>query len=67
MEKHVVSINNLIEWTLTKKVEFASNHGRGNNKKLYVTLSGGYEVWNQGERILETMSPTAAINKYNEL
>lgn len=65
MEKHTVDLNALISWQSEEKVLFASSTKE--NKKLYLTLRGSYEVWHKEERVLETMQPYRAVEKYNSI
>jgi hypothetical protein len=37
------------------------------NKQLYCTLRGSYEVWQNNELVMETMQPFKAVEKYNNL
>jgi len=65
MKKHTIELTDLVEWQSEDKHLFASST-RG-NKQIYATLRGSYEVWQNGVRILETMQPFTAVEKYNEL
>lgn len=65
MKKHIIYLDELREWRSEEKVIYASSFTP--NKKLYVTFRGSYEVWHNGEKILETMHPFAAVEKYNSI
>lgn len=67
MAKHTVEITGLREYMNEHSVTYASSYGKGSCKELRCTLRGSYEVWNNSERVLETMQPIVAIDKYNEL
>ena len=63
--RHQIDIEELSEWQQEQKVLFASSSKE--QKRLYVTLRGSYEVYHKGEKVLETMQPFLAVEKYNEL
>ncbi len=65
MKRHEIELTSLQEWQSEQKVIFASSSKE--DKQLYCTLRGSYEVWHKGERILETMQPFTAVEKYNSL
>ena len=65
MEKHTVDLGGLMEWQQEEKVLFASS--TKGDKQLYCTLRGSYEVWHKKERVLETVQPFRAMEKYNSL
>lgn len=65
MEKHTIELEGLIKWQSEKKVIFASS--TKNNKQIYCTLRGSYEVWHKNELVLETMQPFNAVEKYNSI
>jgi hypothetical protein len=47
--------------------EYYITYARTNEKELRCTLRGSYEVWFMKEKVLETMQPFVAVEKYNEL
>lgn len=65
MKTHTVDLRELQDFQTKEKVLFASSSRE--QKKLYCTLRGGYEVWQFGVLVLETMQPYSAIEKYNSL
>jgi len=65
MEKHIVDLDGLMEWQQEQKVVFASS--TRDEKYLYCTLRGSYEVWHKNQKVLETMQPFKAVEKYNSL
>ncbi len=65
MENHKVDLEALREWQSEEKVIFARSTKE--DKELYCTLRGSYEVWHRKEKVLETMQPFTAVEKYNEL
>lgn len=65
MERHTVDLNALISWQSEEKVLFASSTKE--NKQLYYNLRCSYEVWHKKERVLETMQPSKAVEKYNSI
>jgi len=65
MKKHTIDLEALIEFQSASKKLFASSTVA--NKQLYCTLRGSYEVWHNYERVLETMQPFEATEKYNSL
>lgn len=65
METHTINLEELREWQCEEKVLFASSSKE--QKKLYCTLRGSYEIWQYGALVLETMQPNSAIEKYNSL
>ena len=65
MKTHTVDLRELQDFQTKEKVLFASSSKE--QKKLYCTLRGSYEVWQFGVLVLETMQPYSAIEKYNSL
>ncbi len=65
MKPHEINLEELIDFQTNEKVLYASSSKE--NKQLYITLRGSYEVWHDKERILETMQPFVAVKKYNEI
>lgn len=65
MKKHEINLEELREWQQEQKFLYASSSSE--KKRLYVTLRGSYEVWKDGKKVLETMQPYSAVEKYNEL
>ena len=63
--KQEVTVDNLLKFKEEQEIVYASHFGRGINKKIVLTLSGGYKVYDQGEVVLETMTPSDAVKKYN--
>lgn len=65
MKTHTVDLEALREWQSEEKVLFASSTKE--NKQLYCTLRGSYEVWHKKEKVLETMQALTAVEKYNSI
>lgn len=64
-KKHTVDLKALQEWQWEHKVVFATS--TKDEKHLYCTLRGSYEVWHKGVRIYETMQAVNAVEIYNSL
>jgi hypothetical protein len=62
---HQIEIEELQSYMLEEKVLYA--RGSKENKSLYITLRGSFEVWHNKERVLETMQAITAIEKYNSI
>lgn len=62
-----ITVAGLLEAHNSFETIYASHYGSKMNKKLTMTHAGGYKVYNQGEVILETMSPQDAVEKYNSI
>jgi hypothetical protein len=67
MEKHTIKLQELNEHILEYSDIYASSFGKGSNKQLRCKLSGGFEVWNNNEKVLETTQAYDAVSKYNSL
>lgn len=68
MEFKDITTKQLNEFRQTEKKEFAVRAGGGKPmKRLYVTLSGGFEVWVNRELVLSTEQPSIAVDKYNSI
>jgi len=70
MKKHEIDVKDLIDWKEDiekSRMLFASHIGMGQNKKLYATLSGGFQVEHHGEIVFVCMQPFQAVEKYNSL
>lgn len=65
MKTHTIDLRELQDFQSKEKVLFASSSKE--QKKLYCTLRGSYEIWQYGVLVLETMQPNSAIEKYNSL
>ena len=65
MKVHTVELKELQDFQTEQKVLFASSSKE--QKKLYCTLRGSYEIWHYGVLVLETMQPYSAIEHYNSL
>ena len=65
MKTHTIDQEALREWQQEEKVIFASSTKE--DKQLYCTLRGSYEVWHKKERVLETMQSFRAVEKYNSI
>lgn len=63
--KHQVEIEDLRNWIDEQKVLFASSSKE--QKRLYSTLRGSFEVHHKGERILETTQAYLAVQEYNKI
>ena len=64
-EKHTIDLGDLIKFVCEEKLLFAKSSRE--QKELYSTLVGSYEVWHKGVKVLETFQPFVATEKYNEL
>ena len=64
VEESPVTVDGLIEFVQEHEVVYASSHGRV-DKKLTITLAGGYKVYHNKKVVLETMNPSEAVKKYN--
>lgn len=62
---HQINLDELIKWQLEEKALFASSSRE--NKRLYATLRGSYQVFSNNVLVLETMQPASAVDKYNSL
>lgn len=67
VDEDAVTVEGLLEFKDSQEVTYASHFGGGHNKKLVLTLHGGYRVYDQGEVVLEGMNPKSAIDKYNSI
>lgn len=65
MNGHEITLEGLREWQSEYKIAYATDSKA--NKQIYCTLRGSYEVWHNGEKILETMQPFTATEKYNSI
>lgn len=64
-KKHAIDLNELFEYQQKEKMIYASCSNE--NKRLYITLRGSYEVWHKKQLVLETIQPFQAVEKYNSL
>lgn len=62
VEDKSITVHDLLEFKEQQEIVYAS---QSEKKKLVLTLSGGYKVYNNGEVVLETMTPVDAVKKYN--
>lgn len=62
---HTVLVEDLSSWQQDAKILYASSTQE--NKQLYATCSGSYEVWHNKELVLKTTLPVKACNKYNSI
>lgn len=65
MKTHEIDLEGLKQWQKEEKVCFASSTRE--NKKIFCTLRGTYEVWHKKEKVLETLYPTKAVEMYNSI
>jgi len=65
MKRHEITIEGLLEFHDQYRITYATDSK--SNKQLYCKLTGSYEVWHKGEKILETVQPFTAIEKYNSI
>ena len=65
MKPHTITTKDLRDWQQSEKVIFASSTKE--DKKLYCTLTGCFEVWHGKERVLETIQVFDAVMKYNSI
>lgn len=62
-----ITVEGLNEFKNKQEVVYASRFGQGVNKKIVLTLSGGFKVYNNNEVILENLNVTEAVKTYNLL
>ncbi len=62
-----VTVAGLLDFRDSKETVYASHYGSGISKRLVMTHAGGYKVYEQNVVALETMSPQAAVEKYNSI
>jgi hypothetical protein len=67
MKKHEIELTALIEWQRQSEAKQLYASSARENKQIYATLRCSYEVWQNGVKVLETMQPFSAVEKYNEL
>lgn len=65
MKPHTIELQDVINFQQEEKQIFA--HSSKENKSLYCTLRGNYEVWHNGKKILECMQAYNAVEKYNSI
>lgn len=65
MKTHKIDLEGLIDWRTEEKVLFASSSRE--NKKLFCTLRGVYEVYHKKEKVLETFEAIKAVEMYNSI
>lgn len=65
MGVHQLKTQELREWHLEQRVMFAMSTKE--EKRLYATLSGGFEVWHNDKVILETLQQFEAVKIYNSI
>jgi len=63
--KHTVELEEVIKFKKKQKVVVA--RAIREDKALYCTLRGSYEVYHKGKKVLETMQPFTAVEKYNNI
>jgi len=61
---HIITLELFQEWLMKNETVYASSLP---DKKLTVTMSGGYKVYKNGELYWQGMQPFAAIEKYNSI
>jgi hypothetical protein len=64
-ETHKVAVDELSKWQSEEKMMFASSSQE--DKQLYATLRGSYEVWHKGRLVKETIQPFSAVESYNSI
>lgn len=64
--KEEVTLDGLREFAKEHEVVYASSYGKV-NKKLTITLAGGYKVYHNEEVVFETMTPAYAVKTYNTI
>lgn len=63
---HRIVLSEFQQWIeKNQKVLYASSSK--DKKRLYANTGGAYEVWSNGEKVLETMQPFDAVEKYNSI
>lgn len=66
-DSQAITAQGLNEFKESQEVLYASHVDKGINKKLVLTLSGGFKVYNKNKVFLVTRSPEDAVNAYNLL
>ncbi len=64
--KNEITLDGLKEFATEHEVVYASSRGKV-NKRLTITLAGGYKVYHNEEVVLETMTPAYAVKTYNTI
>ncbi len=63
---HQIKIKDLQSWIKDEQlILFASSSKE--NKRLYATLRGSYEVHHKGKKVWEGIQPFDAVEKYNDI
>ena len=62
---HKIEVRDLHKFVREERVLFASSSKE--QKFLYATLQGSFQVWHFNELILETVQDFVAVEKYNEI
>ena len=65
MKKHKIELEELRKWQQEEKQLYASSSH--DEKKLYLTFRGSFEIYHKGQKVFETMQPFTAVERYNEL
>lgn len=65
MQKQVLKVNDLTNWLNTQEYVYATDSTR--KTAMRINLKGIISVWVKDKCVLTTISPTAAINAYNDL
>lgn len=65
MKPHTITLDELFKFQQTEKIIYASSTKE--NKILYLTLRGSYEVWHNKKLIKETIQPYTAVETYNNI
>lgn len=60
-----LDVSDLLDYVYSEKMLYASDTSR--KLRLYVTLTGQYQVEKDGEIVFKTMQPYEAVENYNEL
>lgn len=65
MKTHTITLDELFKFQQNEKIIYASSSKE--NKILYLTLRGSYEIWHNNKLIKETIQPYTAVETYNNI
>lgn len=65
MKNHQIELTDLQEWMENNEAIYASSSRE--DKKLVVSMHGGFKLYHKGNIVWEGIQPYRAVEKYNEL